>query len=748
MSAEASDRPFTIDDLLRLRTIREVDLDSDGRQLVMSVESFEPKSSIKGAPGRGDVAIRRHLLLLDLETDGAVPRPLTLGERWDSAPVFSPDGRAIAFVRKPDNDDPDDRDRSRGDSNDPSSKSQVWIISLEGGEAYPVTELEHGAARPRWSPDGRALLVESRIPVATIVASDGPPDWPSTRPGFVDSPPAADASPAGDLDSVRAWLRRNEVAREPRLIDRTRFLGERKVDEVLSLPQVFFVPLPAAGGRPMEPMRLGRGVVERREAAFMPDGDRVVMVTKEGNTHPDDTWDARLDVIDLDTPADARVLWSEAGYAPSSPQPGPDGSLVAFLAARTDAPNYRGRSLGLIPISGGEPIWATRGAWRDVDEFRWSRGGGRLLFTAESDGGRPFFTASPGMLEPIESHRLREGLPAQVHAFDTGGGRVAWVESTAGHPGLLRIADVTLDRNERVVFDPNPWIVDRRIVRPTESTVTREDGTEVRYWVLPPLSPEAEGGNPLLLAIHGGPMAMWGPAEPTMWLEWQLAATWGFGVVYANPRGSGGSGEAFQRANHRDWGPGPGGDCLAALDAACELPWVDRDRLVVTGGSYGGYLTTWLIANDDRFKAAVAQRGVYDLATFFGEGNAHRLVEWAFGDRPVDSEGRARLDEASPFRVADRISTPLLIMHGDRDLRTGVSQSLMLYRALRSLGRPVEFALYPGADHDLSRTGDPVLRMDRLARILEFLSRHVRVAGPQAVEDGAWPVASGNPSGD
>ena len=150
-----------------------------------------------------------------------------------------------------------------------------------------------------------------------------------------------------------------------------------------------------------------------------------------------------------------------------------------------------------------------------------------------------------------------------------------------------------------------------------------------------------------------------------MWLEWQLAAAWGFGVVYANPRGSGGSGEAFQRGNHADWGAGPGGDCLAALDAACDtVDWIDPDRLVVTGGSYGGYLTAWLIANDDRFKAAVAQRGVYDLTTFFGEGNAFRLVEWAFGQTPTDPEGRAALDDASPLRRAEDITTPLLILHG------------------------------------------------------------------------------------
>jgi len=239
---------------------------------------------------------------------------------------------------------------------------------------------------------------------------------------------------------------------------------------------------------------------------------------------------------------------------------------------------------------------------------------------------------------------------------------------------------------------------------------------------------------------------MWGPGEATMWLEWQLSASWGFGVVYCNPRGSGGYGEAFQRANHQDWGPGPASDCLAVVDAACAREWVDAERLVVTGGSYGGYLTAWMIAHDDRFKAAVAQRGVYDLGTFYGEGNAFRLVDWAFGGRPFEPRFRELIERNNPFDDVADIKTPLLVLHGEQDLRTGVSQSAMMFRALRDLGRPVEYVLYPDAGHDLSRSGDPVQRMDRLDRILEFFTRFVtskRVTPPSTAVDGSGTDDSG-----
>ncbi|MGI9174869.1 MAG: prolyl oligopeptidase family serine peptidase, partial [Rhodothermales bacterium] len=278
--------------------------------------------------------------------------------------------------------------------------------------------------------------------------------------------------------------------------------------------------------------------------------------------------------------------------------------------------------------------------------------------------------------------------------------------------------------------------------------------------------------------------------------EFQLFAAQGYGIVYSNPRGSGGYGYAFKRGNYQDWGDGPAADVLAAADSAATEPWVDPDRQVVTGGSYAGYLTAWIVGHDGRFQAAVAQRGVYDLATFLGEGNAWRLIPGHFGGYPwdayvpdvladssvadtmarepllaigffgestlppddvntPDTESEAGFDESvtapltdvaeekvyallrrnSPLTYVDSIRTPLLIMHSDSDLRTGVIQSEMLYKSLKILGRPVEYVRYPEAGHDLSRTGDPKQRLDRLLRIYEFMERYVG-------EESTVPVAS------
>ena len=209
-----------------------------------------------------------------------------------------------------------------------------------------------------------------------------------------------------------------------------------------------------------------------------------------------------------------------------------------------------------------------------------------------------------------------------------------------------------------------------------------------------------------------------------MWHEFQYFAAQGYGVVYANPRGSSGYGQAFQFANYRDWGVGPSEDVLAAATDAAKEAWVDTAKQVITGGSYAGYLAAWIVSHDNRFKAAFAQRGVYDLKTFMGEGNAWRLTPNYFG-LPWEAEETTKIEFNSPYNYVDKIKTPLLIKHGENDLRTGVIQSEMMYKSMKYLGKQVEYVRMPGATHELSRTGNVRQRIDRMLRIYEFFERFV-----------------------
>jgi dipeptidyl aminopeptidase/acylaminoacyl peptidase len=269
------------------------------------------------------------------------------------------------------------------------------------------------------------------------------------------------------------------------------------------------------------------------------------------------------------------------------------------------------------------------------------------------------------------------------------------------------------------------WLAQRQLSLPEKHRFRNALGDTIEYWVMKPVGYTAGKHYPMLLDIHGGPSAMWGPGEASMWHEFQYFCGKGYGVVYCNPRGSGGYGLKFLRANIKDWGTGPTSDVLTALDKAVAEGWADTSRLVVSGGSYAGYLTAWIVGHDHRFKAACAQRGVYDLGTFFGEGNAWRLVPNYFGGYPWEPEVRALLQHESPITYVKDITTPLIMFHGENDRRTGFVEGEMLYRSLKVLGRPVEYVRHPGATHELTRSGDNRQRIDQMLRTYEFFTRYI-----------------------
>ncbi|MBI3886600.1 MAG: S9 family peptidase, partial [Opitutae bacterium] len=269
------------------------------------------------------------------------------------------------------------------------------------------------------------------------------------------------------------------------------------------------------------------------------------------------------------------------------------------------------------------------------------------------------------------------------------------------------------------------WLAGKKLSAVEPHSFTNKEGLTIQYWTMKPTEFDPAKKYPLLLQVHGGPAAMWGPGEDSMWFEFQYFAARGYAIVFCNPRGSGGYGFDFQHANYQDWGTGPASDILTSVDFAAKENYIDKNREVVTGGSYGGYMVAWLVGHDHRFKAAVAQRGVYHLPTFFGEANAWRLVPSHFGGYPWEETIRPILERESPFNYVDQITTPLLIQHGDHDRRTGFVQSEMMLKALKVLGRDVEEVRYPRATHEMSRSGEPKQRLDSLVRYEEFFRRYI-----------------------
>jgi dipeptidyl aminopeptidase/acylaminoacyl peptidase len=707
--------PIVTTDLLRLRTVGSIDVARDGSKAVFAVRSIGrvPAAGEAGdrtAPEKAALVNQSHLYLLNLADPSAAPRQLTYGRRVDHAPVLSPDGKRIAFVRA---------------SDEANRPPQVWVMPVDGGEARPVCDLPLGAADPQWSPDGRRLLVASPVAAADLT---GVPPWPSERPNRPWAEEAADRNitghPAGSRAEIRAWLEENARGLDPNVLTRLEFQDEQALRGTMTFRHLFLLDPddPAAS-----PRRLTNGFADHFDAAFMPNGDSVLYTAKcPADEHPDRVQSTCIRRIDIDGTND-RPLLALDGWSLWRPQPSRDGSVVAFVAQQMDEPMFRQSRLGIVTVreDGVSPLtWLTDEETFDAPVWavQWMPARSALMFTTAMRGGFPLMTMSLGLLEPAPVVDEQDGFPVGVHAYGIGGGAIVYAVISPSNPCSLRVRD---GRGDRLAFDLNPWVAEKELSLPVEGWVTRPDGLRVQYWFMEPTRREPDKTYPLVLEIHGGPNAMWGPGEWTMWHELQLLCSWGYAVVYANPRGSTGYGYAFQKASFQNWSEGPGGDVLAALDHVLLQEWIDPERLLVTGGSYGGYLAAWIIAHDHRFKAAVAQRGVYDLTTLFGEGNAWRILQWWMGGWPWEPRLERILRRESPFNDVNRIRTPLLIMHADQDLRTGVAQSEMLYRALKQLGRPVEYVRYPNAGHGLSRHGDPVQRMDRLNRIIEFFERHI-----------------------
>ena len=229
--------------------------------------------------------------------------------------------------------------------------------------------------------------------------------------------------------------------------------------------------------------------------------------------------------------------------------------------------------------------------------------------------------------------------------------------------------------------------------------------------------------------IHGGPEALYGWSP--LW-EFQILAANGMSVFYSNPRGSEGYGEAFNAGNYRDWGPGPARDVLAGVDALVADGLADPDRLGLTGGSYGGYLTSWIVGHDQRFRAAMSCRAVNDMTMIFTTGDIAGGA-WArieFGTTPWDDPAYFR--EISPVTYADAIRTPLLIQHSERDLRTTIGQAEALFTVLRSKRRKVRLLRVPEDTHELTRSGTPFRRIENLEIVLGWF-RHFLVEGKRGM---------------
>jgi dipeptidyl aminopeptidase/acylaminoacyl peptidase len=692
----------TVTDMLKIKSIGGVTLTRDGSKAAFTVTAIENDGDSKW-----DYKYVNQVWLA--ATDGSTAtRQLTTTKEGASQPAWSPDGRQLAFVRAAD------------------GKPQIFLLSLDGGEAVQLTKFKYGALSPKWSPDGKQILFSASIPLADYIKDSvlNPgktlPVWPAEKPGFDKNEqlktPAAKSNPDGSIEEVRAYLENNVADKKARVINKLDFQDEMNISSNISFNHFFVID----ANPDNTPVAVTHGFYSFASAEFTPDGRQLVLSGDiDSLEHPDRSLESEIFIADRDG-SHLRKLLGEDQKVYFSPRVSPSGKWLAFQVS--DVAFVKVPQLGIMPLNGSAKDIVYIPFDRSKTGFVWSADEKYLYCTAPSNGGFPLYRVDTKTKQVEQLTDYNSG----VGSYDVAGNKLVFAKTEVANPFELYLADAGAKNAKRISSFNYNWVTNKQLSFPEKKTFTNDKGITIEYWVMKPANYEPGKKYPVLLEIHGGPSAMWGPGEPSMWHEYQFFCSKGYGVVYCNPRGSGGYGENFLRANINDWGKGPSSDVLTALDKTVQEGWADTSKLMVTGGSYAGYLVAWIIAHNHRFKAACSQRGVYDLTTFFGEGNAWRLVPNYFGGYPWEAAAKANLERESPITYVQDITTPYIIFHGDNDRRTGFVESEMLYRSLKVLGRPVEYVRHTNATHEITRSGDNRQRIDQMLRTWEFFERWIK----------------------
>lgn len=701
LTAQPVQEKIKVTDMLNVKQVTQLISHPSGEMAVYVLNSIEPDKDNKG-----EYKYVNQLVMVSL-LPPYQHRVLT-GKEGASQPAFSPDGKQLVFVRPTE------------------GKPQLFLLRLDGGEAIQLTQSKYGATNPVWSPNGKQIAFSASVSFADLLKDEqlNPggkgPSFPMEKPGFTNYvyplQAGIEPNPDGNTAEVRAWLENNVKDKKAKVINKLNFQEETTTSGDMNFSHIFLTDaIPGAKAKPIT-----KGFFRYNSASFTPDGKQLLLAGNvDATQHPDRALESVL--LITDTTGKTITTWlSDAGISYSSPKISPSGKWVAVQKGKTgfvDIPE-----LVIYPLGGNGQEKIELPFDRNKLGITWSSDEKSIFFTAQSKGGVILYKAD------IASKKLSALTPADagIATFDLAKNNLLYAQNSVSSPSEIFSCDAE-GKNKQILSNLNTnWLANKQLSIPEKRTFINDMGMEIEYWIMKPIGFTPGKKYATILNIHGGPSAMWGPGESSMWHEFQYYCARGYVVVYANPRGSGGYGAKFLQANINNWGAGPAKDVLTALEKATEEGYIDTGRLAVTGGSYAGYLVAWIISHDQRFKAACSQRGVYELSTFMGEGNAWRLVPNYFGGYPFDPEVKKVLDRESPINYVQNIYTPYIIFHGENDLRTGVIQSEMIYRSLKILGRPVEYVRHPGASHEITRTGNNRQRMDQMLRTLEFFERYIQ----------------------
>ena len=603
--------------------------------------------------------------------DGETRVQLTHTEKHSEAhPRFSPDGKYLAFIA------------SRGDEDDerdPKSKAQVWLLNRAGGEAQRVTELAGGVSGFEWAPGGQRLV---------LVSSDPDPDEVETEDA------GGETGGAGDESKPE----KKSTTPKPIVVNRYHFKMDGEGYLVDRYERLYLFDLATR-----KATLLTEGAFDSYQPAWSPDGKWIAFTSKrpsEQQPDPDRTLNTDIYLLEARKGAKARKLTEWTG-ADSEPVWSPDGTKIAYV--RGPVAKYTGYGSSqpaVLPIAAGAPTRASptlpsEALDRSVSNLRWSLDGQTLFFGFDDDRER-FVGSVPAVGGEIERLKLPESALATsiVNAFEVGRKGIAVLATSPTHPPeIFRLGDgLALSDHNRALREQIAWAKVRGI------DVTSKDGTRIGVMLYEPPGKKLGKPLPTIAFIHGGPFEQ--DAYDFDWKAQAFAAA-GYLVVQPNYRGSSGRGADFSRTLYVKWADGVQ-DIHAVMDYLVAEGLSDPRRLGIGGWSNGGIYTTYTIATDTRFRAAVSGAGQANVLTGYGTDQYIHDYEGELGKPWVEEDLALYLELSFPFLHADRIQTPTLFLCGEKDFNVPLINSEQMYMALRSLGIPTELVIYPGQYHSLS----------------------------------------------
>lgn len=655
-------RKLEADDLFALQSVTNPQLAPNGKEAIFVKTHIEA----------GDNKYVSNLFHVDLASSEVTQ--WTHGKGSVSSPKWSADGKQIAFL------------------SDREDKNQVYILSAKGGEAKKLTSYERGVSSFLWSPCGHKLWVNG-------IVKEGQT--------FTDKEEKDDKKKP-----------------EPYRVTKMKY----QMDGAGLLPQDTFRQIGVVDIETGDVTQFTEGNYNYGLQAISHDGKKLVMgVNRQDNV--DFEFRQPLFIVDIETKEET-VLMDEEGYYGGA-EFSPDGQYIAFVgsdrtyqnATHDDLYVYDTRDNTLLNLT--ESIDAPVGDFTVADHQQgvsapaavWTQDN-QLYFQLSTMGDvQLYFATLEGEVYPASQDN------EHVYGYDiSADGEFALVMvSNTVNPGELYKQTIATGERQALTSFNTTYLEEVELVEPEAIVYKGATDWDVHGWLMKPAGYSEGEKYPLIVEIHGGPHTMYGN---TFFHELQLLAAQGYGVLYVNPRGSHGYSQEFVDAVRGDYGGGDYEDIMAGLDYVIEEnEWIDTDHLGVTGGSYGGFMTNWIVSHTNRFKAAVTQRSISNWISFFGVSDiGYYFSDWQIGADMMDVD---KLWEHSPLKYAKDVETPLLILHSEKDFRCPIEQAEQLYITLKSMGKVTEFVRFPDADHNLSRTGTPNLRVARLDEITGWFEKYL-----------------------